>query len=147
MILPMPDLRRILPLLALATFVAGSLIVVGPQKNRNVEMQQDQVPLTSRSLRFEDMPDGAIIIRDASDDALLGRFGVGEGAFIRGTMRALTRERRAEGEGQEKPFRLTAWPNGQLTLDDAATGRRIDITAFGPAQAEAFQRFLAAPGE
>jgi putative photosynthetic complex assembly protein len=72
---------------------------------------------------------------------------VAEGAFVRGTVRALTRERRQEGEGREAPFRLSAWPNGQLTLDDSATGRRIDLTAFGHTQAETFARLLGAPGE
>jgi len=78
---------------------------------------------------------------------VLARFPVAEGGFVRGTLRALTRERRQEGQGREAPFRLAAWSNGQLTLDDLATGRRIDLTAFGATNAEVFSRLLTAQGE
>ena len=33
-----------------------------------------------------------------------------------------------------------------MTLDDPATGRRIDIKAFGPSQTEAFARLLTREG-
>ena len=140
------DRHGLLPLLVCGGVVLGALALVGLPEARMRTIQQGQVPLAERALRFEDMPDGAIVIRDHANGALLGRFPVAEGGFVRGTLRALTRERRQEGEGREAPFRLAAWPNGQLTLDDAATGRRIDLTAFGHTQTEVFARFLGAPG-
>jgi len=146
MIQRLTDRRGLLPLLFCGGVVLAGLAVVGPPAARMQTIQQGQAPLRERAVRFDDMPDGAIVIRDHANHQQIGRFEVAEGGFVRGTIRALTRERRQEGEGREAPFRIAAWPNGQLTLDDAATGRRIDLTAFGRTNAEVFARLLNAPG-
>lgn len=65
-----------------------------------------------------------------------------EGGFVRGTLRALARERRQEQQGQETPFRVALWADGQVTLDDRATGRRVDLTAFGIHNAKLFAGLL-----
>jgi putative photosynthetic complex assembly protein len=57
-------------------------------------------------------------------------------------VRGLVRERRREDIGSAIPFRLTAWQSGQLTLEDQATGRRLDLTGFGQTNALAFARLL-----
>jgi putative photosynthetic complex assembly protein len=61
---------------------------------------------------------------------------------MRGTLRGLARDRRMRDLGPEAPFRLVSWTDGRLTLDDTATGRRLDLLAFGQTQAEAFARLL-----
>ena len=43
-----------------------------------------------------------------------------------------------------QPFTLTRWRDGTLSLQDEATGRRIDLDAFGPTQAQAFAHLFAA---
>jgi hypothetical protein len=42
---------------------------------------------------------------------------------------------------------LSAWTDGALSLEDRATGRTLDLRAFGQTQVEAFARLLPAPGE
>jgi putative photosynthetic complex assembly protein len=46
--------------------------------------------------------------------------------------------------GPDLPFRLTHWSDGRLTLEDAATGRRIELESFGPTNMQAFASLLAA---
>ena len=66
----------------------------------------------------------------------------GEDGFLRGTLRGLARDRRMRDIGPAAPFRLALWSDGRLTLDDTATGRRLDLLAFGQTQADAFARLL-----
>ncbi|WP_191085096.1 photosynthetic complex assembly protein PuhC [Roseococcus microcysteis] len=143
----MMDRRHLLPLLACGTVIAGTLALVGPQQNRALITRPNETPLRERMVRFEDGPDGSVVIRDAANHSVLARFPVAEGGFVRGTLRALARERRQEEQGQEMPFRVSAWRDGQLTLDDVATGRRVDLTAFGSTNAGIFARLLTAQGE
>jgi len=98
--------------------------------------------LQQRQLVFEDRADGAVTVRDAANAAAFAVLDPGTNGFIRAALRGMARERMREAHGPEIPFRLVAWDDGRLTLDDPATGRRIDIKAFGHTQAEAFVRFL-----
>ncbi|WP_037301742.1 photosynthetic complex assembly protein PuhC [Rubritepida flocculans] len=141
------DRRQLLPLLAGSAAIAGTLLLVGPGQNRAVIARRDEAPLAQRLLRFEDGPEGSVLILDAASREVLARFPIAEGGFVRGTLRALARERRQEEQGREAPFRLAAWRDGQLTLDDMATGRRVDLTAFGSTNAGTFARLLTAQGE
>ena len=139
--------RHLLPLLGFGAVIAGTLVLVGPQQNRALITRPYERPLRERLVRFEDGPDGSVVIRDALNRTVLARFPMAEGGFVRGTLRALARERRQEEQGREVPFRVSAWPDGQLTLDDVATGRRVDLTAFGQTNAGIFARLLTAQGE
>lgn len=137
---PALDLRPLwlgLGAIAVATALA---LAPTPAPDRSV------APLAERLLHVEDGPDGSVVVRGGGGDAI-ARFPVAEGGFLRGTLRALARERRQEGEGREAPFRVAQWPDGQLTLEDMATGRRIDVTAFGATQAALFRRLLTEKGE
>jgi putative photosynthetic complex assembly protein len=98
--------------------------------------------LAERELRFTDRADGAITVTNAADGTVIDILAPGSNAFIRGTLRGLARQRRSEDVGKELPFRLTAYADGRLTLDDPGTGRRIDLEAFGPTNVQAFARFL-----
>ncbi|MEO3471049.1 photosynthetic complex assembly protein PuhC [Roseomonas sp. CAU 1739] len=98
--------------------------------------------LRQRQLVFEDRADGAVTVRDATDETAFAVLDPGTNGFIRAALRGMARERLREAHGPEIPFRLVAWDDGRLTLDDPATGRRIDIKAFGHTQAEAFIRLL-----
>ncbi|MFY7781768.1 MAG: photosynthetic complex assembly protein PuhC, partial [Tagaea sp.] len=46
----------------------------------------------------------------------------------------------------ETPFRLSMWRDGSLVLDDPATGRRVDLRAFGATNRDAFARLLPRSG-
>ncbi|WP_439595533.1 photosynthetic complex assembly protein PuhC [Falsiroseomonas sp.] len=100
------------------------------------------VPLAQRDLFFSDRADGGVVITEARSGQQVAVLQPGEGGFVRGTLRSLVRERKREEIGSAIPFRLTAWHTGQVTLEDQATGRRLDLTGFGQTNAEAFVRFL-----
>ncbi|WP_144185329.1 photosynthetic complex assembly protein PuhC [Elioraea rosea] len=104
-------------------------------------------PRVTRDLRFEDTPTGSIRISDARTGETVTDLAPGTGGFVRATLRGFARERRAaDGPGPETPFRLTAWSDGRLTLEDPATGRFVDLGAFGPTQVESFTTILVAEG-
>jgi putative photosynthetic complex assembly protein len=104
----------------------------------------------SRTLHFEDRADGAVVALDAAKNTTVGVYAPGTNGFVRGVLRGLARERRlnaiaAQPPGAQPPFQLTRWSDGRLSLDDPATGRRIDLAAFGPTNAGAFAQLLTAP--
>ena len=76
------------------------------------------------------------------DDTLLATFRAGEGSFVRGILRSMTRERRINEAGSTRPFRLARHRDGALTILDEATGQLIVLNAFGPTNAGAFARLL-----
>ena len=107
----------------------------------------DAMAVTTRDFHFVDRADGSIAVYDVRDNRLVDTVAPGTNGFIRGTLRGLARERKREGVGAEIPFRLIGWNDGRLTLEDPATGRRVDLEAFGPTNAGAFAHILAAEGK
>jgi putative photosynthetic complex assembly protein len=99
-------------------------------------------PSFSRDLRFEDLPDGGVRVRDAADGEEITVLAPGSEAFIRGALRALVRDRRLGEQGGDYPFRISSWPDGRLRLQDTATGRTVALEAFGATNAGAFARLL-----
>jgi putative photosynthetic complex assembly protein len=95
-------------------------------------------------LDFVDGDDGSVAILDASDGALIYTVAPGTNGFVRSAVRGFAHERRRDGIGPAQPFTLTRWTDGTLSLQDEATGRRIDLDAFGPTQAESFARLFQA---
>ncbi|MBA4042940.1 MAG: photosynthetic complex assembly protein, partial [Erythrobacter sp.] len=75
-------------------------------------------PAAERTLRFFDEADGTVRVEDGATAEVLGRYGQGEGGFIRASVRSLVHQRRIRGEGSQVPFNLTEWDNGGLTLSD-----------------------------
>ncbi len=51
-------------------------------------------PAQERSLRFFDEPDGTVRVEDGATGEVLARHGVGQGGFIRATVRSLVHQRR-----------------------------------------------------
>jgi putative photosynthetic complex assembly protein len=96
-----------------------------------------------RALRFEDRPDGSIAVIDGVTGSLLTTVS-GEQGFLRGTLRALSRERKARGLGGEVPFRLMSRFDGGLTLYDPLTSQRVDLDSFGPTNMAVFAPLLTA---
>ncbi|MES2754594.1 MAG: photosynthetic complex assembly protein PuhC [Pseudomonadota bacterium] len=102
-------------------------------------------PVASRDLRFRDRADGAVVIEDVRTGGTASVIAAGEQTgFIRGVMRGLARDRRARGIGDAPPFNLTLWRDGELSLTDSATGRSIELTAFGTTNRAAFAALLPA---
>jgi putative photosynthetic complex assembly protein len=98
--------------------------------------------VTVRDLRFDDRADGSIEVLDASSGQTVAVLEPESNGFIRGSLRALVRERARRGHGAERPFRVAAWPDGRLTLEDLATGTLVDLRAFGETNAASFAALL-----
>lgn len=102
-------------------------------------------PLASRNLRFTDRADGAVVIEDVGTGHVAGMVEPGtKSGFIRGVMRGLARDRHMRGIGDGPPFTLTAWKDGELSLVDTATGRTLELGAFGGTNRAAFAALLTA---
>ena len=82
-----------------------------------------------------------IAVVDAASSATLDTV-YGEQGFLRGTLRAVVRERKLRGLVSDAPLHLIARADGRLTLTDPATGSRIDLESFGPTNAAVFARWL-----
>lgn len=130
-----PPLGAIGLLLALA--LAGTAAV---RVNGSGAPPADDAPtLRQLGLRFEDGSDGSLRVRDAASQRLLYTANrPGEDGFLRSTVRGLARERKRRGLDDTVPFELLARSDGRLTLLDPATGRRIELEAFGRTNAGAF---------
>ena len=98
--------------------------------------------LLSRDLRFEDSDGGSVNVYDWDNGELLESYPAGAGSFVRGVLRAMTRERKSREEGSDIPFRLARHQDGALTIEDLATGRLIVLNAFGPTNAGVFSTLL-----
>jgi len=99
-------------------------------------------PLATRLIEFSDLPNGGVRVTDATSGQVLEMMAPESNNFVRATMRGLVRQRVREGLGPEVPFRLSAWPDGGLTLEDPATHRTIELAAFGATNAADFARIL-----
>jgi putative photosynthetic complex assembly protein len=129
--------------LVLFTLGATGLFRLGGQTPLGPE---ESAAIQTRLLRFVDRPQGGVGVFDASSGESLLVIVPGEDGFVRGVLRGLARDRRSRDIGAEPPFRLARLSDGRLLLEDVATGRRIDLAAFGPTNAGAFARFLAKEG-
>ncbi|KMO20289.1 photosynthetic complex assembly protein PuhC [Methylobacterium platani] len=93
-------------------------------------------------LTVADRPDGRVDLHEAGSGRLVAEVQPGQDGFLRATLRVMAQARLREGLPRDPPFRLTRWDNGTLTLDDVASGRRINLEAFGLDNAVAFARLL-----
>lgn len=100
--------------------------------------------IASRALVFSDRPDGSIGVVDAGRNEVLAPI-VAQGGFIRGSLRALARQRRLASVGPEVPFYLIRWSDGRMTLDDSSTHNHLELQAFGADNAAAFVGLLPKP--
>jgi putative photosynthetic complex assembly protein len=98
--------------------------------------------LAERQLTFTDEKDGGIIVEDAQTHAIAEHLPPASNGFLRGALRALTRERNLAGIGRQQPFRLVRYVDGRLVLHDPATTQSVTITSFGETQIESFDKLL-----
>ena len=135
--------RRFSPGLALALLIPATLLVVAVARlspSAAIQAPADDIR-QSRVLRFDDLPDGAVAAIDMRDGALVQRF-EGEQGFLRGTLRAMARERMRLGAGRGQPFELLLHADGRLTLRDPSTGMQIPLESFGSTNTSVFARLL-----
>lgn len=139
---PMTEQVPRFALLALGALLLATLIGVAAVRFSGTEIRQpDAPPVAQRSLRFEDGADGSVRVIDAHSGQPIDSVS-GEAGFLRGSLRALTRERKLRGIGPGPAFELLARSDGRLTLADPATGQRLDLESFGPTNAAIYRRWL-----
>jgi putative photosynthetic complex assembly protein len=128
------------------TLVIASLLMVATARLTGYGPAKPPVSavVSQMDLRFEDRADGAVLIYAPGKDQPVDTLPPGTNGFVRGVLRGLVRERRADHIGPTPPFRLTRWADGRLSLDDPSTGRHVDLEVFGPTNAGAFADILMA---
>ncbi len=140
-----------------ALIAAGAVVglsIVGTALVRLERLTTPQPPVAALSgapeasvdLRFADESDGSVTVTDSRTGLRLGTLPAGSDGFIRGVVRGLAHDRLTRHIGSEPPFRLTRRHHSDLYLQDTATGRLIDLQAFGSTNREAFGRFLPPSG-
>jgi putative photosynthetic complex assembly protein len=134
---------RLLPLLfaggvLFAIAAAGIGRIVGPTGLAEPGAR----PVAARDLRFADRTDGGVDVFDTRDGSSVAVLPAGSNNFLRATMRVLAHQRMTFDGKEETPFRLTAWSDGRLTLEDPATGRSVGLEAFGADNEIVFARLL-----
>lgn len=134
------------PLWGAAVLLVTALVVTaGGRTVATPDAMPPAAAVVTRDLLFVDRPEGGVAVYDAREKRQLDVLAPGSDGFVRGVLRSIARERRGHGLGPTVPVRLAARNNGDLTLEDPATGRLIHLTAFGPTNTAAFARFLTAP--
>ncbi len=128
---------------------AGALLALTLALTAGVRLARDgsraaPAPAESLEVRFEDRADGSVAMLDPGSGRELARVPPASNGFIRGVLRGLFRERKLEALGRAGAFRIERAADGRLALEDLATRRRIDLTAFGPDNTAAFARLLEA---
>ncbi|MFN3493590.1 MAG: photosynthetic complex assembly protein PuhC, partial [Hydrogenophaga sp.] len=125
----------------LGAVLLGTLMWVAMARIDRTGVTAQDLPAVQwkRELRFEDRPNGDIAVLDAASEKEVARF-QGEQGFLRGSLRALARERQRSGMGPQAPFELTGHVDGRLTLRDTATGHRIALESFGPTNSAVFSQ-------
>ncbi len=135
---PKPALYMAAAMITLTLSLAVSARVFGIGAAREVATTVK----AERALRFSDAADGGIVVTDASTNTQAALLEPGTNGFLRGALRALTRERALAGIGRDVPFRLVRYTDGRLVLNDPATKQHITITSFGPTQVASFDRLM-----
>ncbi|MES2978346.1 MAG: photosynthetic complex assembly protein PuhC [Pseudomonadota bacterium] len=124
----------------LAAMVVSTLLAVSWLRISGASITEPAAAVQwSRMLNFEDRPNGDVAVLDATTGAEVARF-KGEQGFVRGTLRALARERKRRDMGPALPFELTGHVDGRLTLTDTATGLHVALESFGPSNSGVFAR-------
>ena len=112
-------------------------------RQANLPMAHASAPVEWQvALRFVDGPEGEVVVLDASNQKEITRF-EGEQGFLRGTLRAMARERKRRDIDSGPSCALMAHPQGRMTLKDNATGQTIDLASFGPSNLAVFQHIKA----
>lgn len=136
--------RPVSPILLgiIAALVVAAGLVVATQVAQPVSAHANVAVVAARDIRFADRADGGVEVTNAADGTVIAELKPESENFIRALMRGLVRQRVREGDGPQTPFRLTAWADGGLTLEDPDTHRSVELGAFGPTNAEAFVKLL-----
>lgn len=99
-------------------------------------------PVAERSITFRNESAGVVSVLDAETRETIGKFGIGEGAFVRMSVRSMTLNRTSKRVRHDLPYRLVQTSEGRLSIVDPATGHFIKLNAFGSVAMSSFSKFL-----
>jgi putative photosynthetic complex assembly protein len=103
---------------------------------------------SSVSIRFVDLPSGAMQIVRAHDNAELAVLASDGSGFMRGIARSLFRQRMLARVDKNEPFELAQRTDGKFMITDPAlahlSNNRIDLDGFGPTNTQSVAAILAA---
>ena len=134
--------RLMLWIMAGLLFVVGAVSLARWNEQVSRHPVPDALPVAERQLLFLDGANGDVRVVDAANGSAVGHFARGDGIFVRGVIRSLTRARSQQAVLAEQPFVLQQYPGGRLILSDPRTGERIELNAFGSTNAGVFLNFL-----
>jgi putative photosynthetic complex assembly protein len=138
-----PALVKVMAALCLA---ALALAAFGRFTGIGVQQLPTAPAAEMRELLFLDAGKGAIEVRTAAGEALVKRFGPGEGGFVRTVMRGLAHDRMARGGDSRTPFTLTLRTDNRLIIHDPVTKREVILDSFGKPNRDLFAGLLASSG-
>jgi putative photosynthetic complex assembly protein len=128
------------PIRFLIVFLGATLLLVAIARLSGISWHAaDADTVWQRQLVFVDTSGGSVLVKDHLTGKTLAQFD-GEQGFLRGTLRALARERKRRGIGPEAPFSVLGRSDGRLTLMDPSTSQRIDLESFGPTNSAVFEK-------
>ncbi len=134
--------RLMLWIMAGLLFVVGAVSLARWNEQVSRHPVPNIMPTAERQLLFLDGSNGDVRVVDANDGQQVGHFARGEGSFVRGVIRSLTRARSQQAVLPDQPFTLQQYPGGRLILSDPRTGERIELNAFGTTNAGVFVDFF-----
>ncbi|WP_293899411.1 photosynthetic complex assembly protein PuhC [Phenylobacterium sp.] len=135
-------------LIAASALIGFSLIATGAVRLARLSAPSDvaatpqAAPVRSVEVRFFDETDGSVSVRESRSNQVVTSLAPGTNGFVRSVMRGLVHDRKRRGLGADAPFRISQWAGGRLALEDPATGRLIDLDAFGNTNKDAFAQML-----
>ncbi len=138
------------PLVGALAMVVACLVMVGAARLGLIETPASAAPtpitasaVVSRDMQFFDQADGGIRV------AVVGQpdrsIEPATGGFLRGVLRSMVRERRAQGLGAGAAFRFTEWSDGTVTVEDLATRHVLTLNAFGSTNRQAVLDLMRPP--
>ncbi|MBU3738844.1 MAG: photosynthetic complex assembly protein PuhC [Rhodoferax sp.] len=143
----MPGWRLPHPIMLMVSLAIAALLAAALARLTGLPVDRHASPVQwERSLYVQDGSDGSILIFAAPSGKEIARL-QGEQGFARGALRALARERKRHGLGWDLPFQLRHHADGSLTLSDDATGEKIHLESFGPAQRAVFASLQLEPAQ
>lgn len=99
-------------------------------------------PASVVRIQFRDEADGSVTVFDADHDEIVAVVAPNSNGFLRGVMRGFVRSRMLHNEGPETPFQFIRRQDGRHSVVDPATGKRVELDAFGWNNVGAFSRLM-----
>ena len=135
-------------ILGAAALIGFALVVasVGRLTGIGAVREDYATSVQSMSFRFEDRTDGGIAVIAPESGAVIGVVPAGTDGFVRTVLRSFAFDRQRHSVGAGPAFVIARWSDGHSTIEDPATGRRVDLAAFGAANMQAFEHVVAMRG-